>query len=53
MQEASGGRGGLKTPAVGSEAPDFELFDSAGVARSLTALVANGRRVLLFYRGHW
>jgi len=41
------------TPEVGGEAPDFRLLDSTGAARSLASLVANGPRVLLFYRGHW
>jgi len=41
------------TPDVGRKAPDFELFDSTGVAHRLASLVARGPRVLLFYRGHW
>jgi len=41
------------TPDVREEAPDFELFDSTGVAHSLASLVASRPRVLLFYRGHW
>jgi peroxiredoxin len=42
-----------KTPAVGEMAPDFELPDSTGAPRSLSALVATGPRILIFYRGHW
>ena len=41
------------TPDIGQLAPDFELVDSAGAPRTLSALVANGPRVLIFYRGHW
>jgi len=41
------------TPGAGCEAPDFELFDSTGVQRSLSSLVAAESRVLIFYRGHW
>jgi len=41
------------TPDVGNEAPDFKLFDSTGATHSLASLVANGPRVVVFYRGHW
>lgn len=41
------------TPEIGREAPEFTLPDSTGSARSLSELVADGARVLIFYRGHW
>jgi peroxiredoxin len=41
------------TPDVGDLAPDFELRESSGAPQTLTALVAGGARVLIFYRGHW
>ena len=40
-------------PNIGDEAPDFFVVDSAGAGRSLDSLVADGRCVLIFYRGHW
>jgi peroxiredoxin len=40
-------------PEAGSVAPDFELSDSSGTPLRLGALVDAGRRVLIFYRGHW
>jgi hypothetical protein len=36
-----------------STEPDFELPDSTGVSRRLSALVASGPVVLVFYRGRW
>ena len=41
------------TPDVGELAPDFTLPDSDGNQRSLAALLAGGRLVLIFFRGHW
>jgi len=43
----------MATPNIGDEAPGFELPDSSGVMRGLSSLVADGPRVLIFYRGHW
>lgn len=34
-------------------APDFTLPDDQGKLRSLEQLLARGRAVLVFYRGHW
>jgi hypothetical protein len=52
-QLATSGAERQMTPEVDSVAPDFTLCDSTGAVRSLTELVVGGRRVLLFYRGHW
>ena len=41
------------TPDVGGRAPDFTLPDSDGAQRSLASLLAGGRLVLIFFRGHW
>lgn len=38
---------------VNEVAPDFSLPDSTGATRTLTELVADQRRILIFYRGHW
>ena len=38
---------------AGEKARGFELVDSTGVPRRLSELVAQGRVVLVFYRGHW
>ena len=38
---------------VGQVAPDFTLPDAAGQPTSLTALLAAGPVVLVFYRGNW
>jgi peroxiredoxin len=40
-------------PQTGQIAPDFELPDSTGAPRRLSALVAERLRVLIFYRGYW
>jgi thioredoxin-dependent peroxiredoxin len=40
-------------PATGEIAPEFELPDSTGAPRRLSALVSQVPVVLLFYRGHW
>ena len=40
------------TPDVDTIAPDFELVYSMGATRTLSELVANRPRVLIFYRGH-
>jgi hypothetical protein len=40
-------------PSVGEEAPDFTLLDSLSVERTFSRLVADRRRVVLCYRGHW
>lgn len=40
-------------PQVGAIAPDFELLDSTGAPRSLSALTAERKLVLIFYRGYW
>ena len=42
-----------KLPVVGEAVPDFELPDSMGVPRRLSALVTPDPLVLLFYRGSW
>ena len=41
------------TPDVGDLAPDFTLPDSTGAPRTLGSLVAPGKLVLIFFRGHW
>jgi len=40
-------------PAAGEIAPDFDVPDSTGAARTLSELCASGHCVLVFYRGHW
>lgn len=40
-------------PQPGEIAPDFELSDSTGAPHTLSQLVAERPRVLIFYRGHW
>lgn len=40
-------------PQPGEIAPEFVLPDSTGTPRTLTQLVAERSRVLIFYRGHW
>lgn len=42
-----------RTPQPGEIAPDFELPDSTGVPRRLSALAAERSLVLIFYRGYW
>ncbi len=41
------------TPIVGATAPDFSLPDTEGNTVTLSELVAEGRCVVVFYRGHW
>ena len=41
------------TPAVGAEAPDFELRAADGAPFRLADRVHAGPLVLVFYRGHW
>ena len=41
------------TPQPGEIAPEFTLPDSTGTPRTLTQLVSERPRVLIFYRGHW
>jgi peroxiredoxin len=40
-------------PAVGAVAPEFEVPDSTGAPRRLSALTAARSLVLIFYRGAW
>lgn len=40
-------------PETGEVAPDFELRDSTGTPRRLSALLARSPHVLIFYRGYW
>jgi thioredoxin-dependent peroxiredoxin len=42
-----------ETLVAGRIAQEFELPDSTGAPRRLSALVSLGPVVLLFYRGHW
>jgi thioredoxin-dependent peroxiredoxin len=42
-----------ETLIAGAVAPEFEVPDSKGTPRRLSALVATGPLVLIFYRGHW
>ena len=37
----------------GEIAPEFTLADSTGTPHTLTQLVSERSRVLIFYRGHW
>jgi cytochrome oxidase Cu insertion factor (SCO1/SenC/PrrC family) len=39
--------------AVGEKAPDFTLVDQNGRKRTLSAELAKGPVVLVFYRGYW
>jgi peroxiredoxin len=41
------------TPQAGEIAPEFTLPDSTGTLRTLTQLVSERPRVLIFYRGQW
>jgi peroxiredoxin len=41
------------TPQPGEIAPEFALPDSTGAVRTLTQMVSERPRVLIFYRGHW
>jgi len=42
-----------ETVRAGAIAQEFELPDSTGAPRRLSALVSRGALALLFYRGHW
>jgi cytochrome oxidase Cu insertion factor (SCO1/SenC/PrrC family) len=39
--------------AVGEKAPDFTLMDQNGRKHTLSAALARGPVVLVFYRGYW
>lgn len=39
--------------AVGEKAPDFTLVDQNGRKHTLSAALAKGPVVLVFYRGYW
>ena len=41
------------TPAVGETAPDFELPSAVGETHSLSATLAEGPVVVVFYRAFW
>lgn len=43
----------VRVPTAGTVAPDFEVPDSAGAVRRLSALTAERSLVLIFYRGAW
>ncbi len=43
----------MRIPQTGQIAPDFELPDSTGALRRLSALVAERLCILIFYRGYW
>ncbi|MGO9454058.1 MAG: hypothetical protein ACLQDV_23860 [Candidatus Binataceae bacterium] len=40
-------------PSVGSKVADFTLPDSGDTPWQLSAHVASGMCLLVFYRGHW
>jgi peroxiredoxin len=45
--------GAVSVPEPGAVAPDFQLQDSTGALRRLSALTAERPLVLVFYRGAW
>ena len=42
-----------EAPRAGELAPEFELPDSKGEKHTLTGLLAEGKVVLVFFRGMW
>lgn len=44
---------GENAPAIGEPMPDFVLPDDEGRFVSLTEILARGKAVLAFHRGHW
>jgi peroxiredoxin len=47
------GGAGAAAPAVGDVMPDFVLPDDSGKLTSLGSLLASGKVVIAFHRGHW
>jgi len=46
-------RNGMEAPPPFPVAPDFNLPDADGTARSLASLMGPKGLVLVLYRGHW
>ncbi len=42
-----------RVPKTGDVAPAFTLRDTRGVETSLGALLSDGAKLLVFFRGHW